>query len=266
MIVNLTHTPKRGCESTCYPNSFFDFVDEGAVTSAEVIVPLVLRLIQPASVIDVGCARGAWLKVFKERGVSRVMGLDGKYVNAEQRWISPGEFSEVDLSRPFTITERYDLAVCLEVAEHLPVSSGCNLVRQLTAAAPFVLFSAAIPGQGGTNHVNEQWPPYWQALFRQQGYLLCDAIRRDIWHDRRVEWWYRQNIALYAAEDVLGRSQPRMHEIECESMPEWIHISVLRSREAAVSRGSLRSVCRQLPRLVVAAIHRRWQRLSGTSS
>jgi hypothetical protein len=102
---------------------------------------------------------------------------------------------------------RYDLAVCLEVAEHLPESSAADLVRALTAFAPVVLFSAAVPGQGGVGHINEQWPAYWKGLFEQHGFYRRDPIRPRIWTNERVHWWYRQNIFLFASRQKVEESR-----------------------------------------------------------
>ena len=58
--------------------------------------------------------------------------------------------------------------------------------------------SAALPGQGGTHHVNEQWIDYWANMFGQHGYQPFDFLRPLFWDDARIEPWYRQNaIALF---------------------------------------------------------------------
>jgi hypothetical protein len=93
----------------------------------------------------------------------------------------------------------------LEVAEHLPIQSAGGFVAELTALAPFILFSAAIPGQGGTNHLNEQWPEYWATRFAGHGYRVLDCIRPRIWEDDRIDFWYRQNIFLFVDSDQLPR-------------------------------------------------------------
>jgi hypothetical protein len=64
-----------------------------------------------------------------------------------------------------------------------------------------VLFSAAIPFQGGTHHLNEQWPDYWAALFKNHDYVPIDCIRRGIWGNQQVEWYYAQNVLLFASAD-----------------------------------------------------------------
>jgi SAM-dependent methyltransferase len=169
-----------------------------------VIVPLVVERLRPRSVVDVGCGLGTWLAVFMENGVADVTGVDGDYVDSSRLEIPAERFVAHDLSTPLSLDRRFDLAVSLEVAEHLPADRAAIFVGSLTALAPFVLFSAAIPFQGGTNHVNEQWPEYWAALFGQRGFLPVDCVRREVWGDENVEWWYAQNTLLFVEEGRLA--------------------------------------------------------------
>jgi hypothetical protein len=74
-------------------------------------------------------------------------------------------------------------------------------VENLCGISDLVFFSAAIPGQGGTHHVNERWLSYWEDLFAARGYRVFDALRNTNWHDQRVEWWYRQNAVLVVRSD-----------------------------------------------------------------
>lgn len=194
----------RGTFLTTYDERFFEELREGARRSARVIVPLVVRRLGPRSVVDVGCGLGTWLAVFVENGVVDVVGIDGDYVDPARLEIPPERFVAHDLSTPLRLERRFDLAVSLEVAEHLPVDRAATFVDSLTALAPFVLFSAAIPFQGGTNHVNEQWPEYWAAIFEERGFAPVDCIRRDVWSDENVEWWYAQNTLLFVEEARLG--------------------------------------------------------------
>jgi len=169
-----------------------------------VIVPLVVERLRPRSVVDVGCGLGTWLSVFLENGVADVTGVDGDYVDASRLEIPAERFVAHDLSTPLSLDRRFDLAVSLEVAEHLPADRAAVFVGSLTALAPFVLFSAAIPFQGGTNHVNEQWPEYWAALFEHRGFAAVDCVRREVWSDENVEWWYAQNTLLFVEEGRLA--------------------------------------------------------------
>jgi SAM-dependent methyltransferase len=186
-----------------YRNELFDTIRGGSRRSAHAVVPTVLQLVQPESVVDVGCGDGAWLSVFRELGVNDTVGLDGDYVDRRLLQIPQDQFSATDLSLPFRLPLTFDLAVSLEVAEHLPPQSAEGFVDSLTRLAPVVLFSAAIPFQGGTHHLNEQWPDYWAALFKVHDYVPIDCIRGGIWGNQQVEWYYAQNVLLFVRADRM---------------------------------------------------------------
>lgn len=164
---------------------------------------MVLELVSPSSVVDVGCGVGTWLSVFKSLGVKTVLGMDGNYISPGQLKISESEFLVKDLSQEFEVPGKFDLVVSLEVAEHLPALNAKSFVSSLTSLAPVVLFSAAQPHQGGKHHINEQWPEYWTKLFGEAGYEVVDPIRRRVWNNPKVEWWYAQNILLFVKSSVL---------------------------------------------------------------
>lgn len=186
-----------------YTDGFYRTHQDGARQSARSIVPIVVGLIQPTSVVDVGCGTGTWLSVFREYGIGDILGVDGDWVNKSLLEIPEDHFISVDLKKPLRLHRQFDLVVSLEVAEHLPDGSAEMFVDSLTSAGPVVLFSAAIPYQGGTHHVNEQWPEYWAKHFRERGYVVIDCIREEIWKNDEVDWWYAQNTLLFSREDHL---------------------------------------------------------------
>jgi SAM-dependent methyltransferase len=188
----------------------FDWLADTSPDAAAVIAPIVFHLLEPTSVADVGCGLGDWLAAFQRLGAGEVLGVDGDYVDRSELRIPSDRFRAADLSQPFNLGGRFDLVICLEVGEHLPAGRSADLVATLTDAAPAVLFSAAIPGQGGVGHVNEQWPAYWRGLFDAKGYQRLDVIRPKVWDDDRIAYWYRQNMFLYTdtatTDRVLART------------------------------------------------------------
>jgi SAM-dependent methyltransferase len=186
-----------------YAASFFSGHRDGSARSAAVVVPLVLQTFEVASVIDVGCGIGTWLAEFARLGVTDYLGVDGDYVPRELLRIPADRFRTADLSRFEPPERHFDLACSLEVAEHLPAERAEPFVATLVTLAPVVLFSAAIPHQGGTNHVNEQWQSYWGKLFEAKGYVGVDCIRPFVFNDDRVELWYRQNTIVFCRPDRI---------------------------------------------------------------
>jgi SAM-dependent methyltransferase len=182
-----------------YTSGFYAGIVPGARRSADVVVPRLLDLVRPRSVIDVGCGIGSWLAAFRRLGVDDVFGVDGHHVDVAALEIPSASFRAVDLRQPLTLGRAFDLVVSLEVAEHLPAESAAGFVESLTRLGPVVAFSAAVPAQGGVGHVNEQWPDYWIRLFDQRDFAVVDALRSALWTNDEVDWWYAQNILLFVS-------------------------------------------------------------------
>ncbi|MFA4992278.1 MAG: methyltransferase domain-containing protein [Candidatus Omnitrophota bacterium] len=196
-----------GSGSYCFSDSY----EEGSRKSARVIVPLVLDLVRPKSVIDVGCGLGSWLAVFEEFGIKDFLGVDGDWIDEGLLKIQKDKFVRHDIKKPFNPRRCFDLVVSMEVGEHLPPESAGVYVDILTGLGPVVLFSAAIPHQGGGPHLNEQWPDYWAGLFEKKGFTAVDAIRKRIWSDNEVHWWYAQNALMFVDERHLAKN-PSLQE------------------------------------------------------
>lgn len=188
-------------EDKGYNIDFYHDQSEGSKRSAQYIVPLVLNYLQPKNVIDVGCGIGTWLSVFKEYGLE-ILGCDGDYAR-KLLWIEQEEFRDIDLEKTIRMEKKFDLAITLEVAEHLSAARSDSFVYDLTCLSDFVLFSAAIPGQGGFKHINERFLSYWIMKFRRFGYIPVDCIRPFIWLNKEIEYWYRQNIILFCRKTAL---------------------------------------------------------------
>jgi SAM-dependent methyltransferase len=168
------------------------------------LVPIILQLFQPATVCDVGCGLGTFLYVFKQFG-KKVMGFDGPWVDRKllNKYLPDEEFREVDFEKAFPpVEKKFGMALCLEVAEHLPAKNADQLIQFLVRLSDTIIFSAAIPFQGGDNHYNEQWEEYWERKFNRLGYKKYDLLRHQIWHNKKIKWWYRQNMVVYSKNDL----------------------------------------------------------------
>lgn len=170
--------------------------------SAQEILPFIVELLHPGSIVDIGCGAGHWLATAIDLGVADVLGIEGNWITGRQLAISRDKLRTHDLTQPLALERKFDLALSLEVAEHLPESTAEDLVKSICASADSVLFSAAIPGQGGRNHQNEQWPEYWANLFAAEGYGCYDVVRPVFWGNPRVQWYYAQNCLVFARPPV----------------------------------------------------------------
>ncbi|MBU2648385.1 class I SAM-dependent methyltransferase, partial [bacterium] len=192
-----------------YTRQYYEKLKEGSRRSAKVVVPLVMELVAPSSVIDIGCGVGIWLSVFREYGLENVMGIDGDHVDRSFLEIPDDCFRRHDLRLPFELDSKFDLIMSLEVAEHLPPKCAEMFVDMLVRLGSVILFSAAIPFQGGENHMNEQWPEYWVKYFQLKKYVVIDCIRKKVWSDDQVDWWYAQNLLMFVQKGSLN-SYPRL--------------------------------------------------------
>ena len=197
-----------------YTSNFFRDQQRGSRQSAKRVLPLIIAATKPNTAIDVGCGVGTWLGVLAESGVTDIWGIDGDYVDRTLLQIPQERFLPHDLTRPIDLKRSFDLVLCLEVAEHLPADSAPTLVDSLVRLGPVILFSAAIPFQGGTSHVNEQWPEYWAGHFSRKNHIPVDYIRRQIWHSPDVEWFYAQNILLFVERAYLESNSLLLRESE----------------------------------------------------
>lgn len=244
--------------NTPYDDSFYLGQRDLSYRSAGHVVPIVLSLLPVRSVIDVGCGVGTWAAQFLEHGVNDVVGIDGDYVNRTLLKIPASCFVPCDLSRPIRMARTFDLAACLEVAEHLMDSRAESLVDDLTKLAPVVLFSAAIPGQGGTDHVNEQYLSYWVDHFARRDYVLLDVIRPRIWHQDGCDWVYKQNAVLFARKDqpIAGKQVP--------SGVDYVHPYHYDFVSEKLRNPTLGYLFKSLPGSVARSFRTRWRRLAGS--
>lgn len=192
-----------------YSKAFFTERQAASLASARVVLPFVLDLVRPKSIVDFGCGTGTWLEVAKSLGVPHVLGIEGPWIRKASPLLRSDELVVADLNVAAPgLPERFDLAISLEVAEHLAEGRAQSFVEDICRAAPVALFGAAIPEQGGIGHVNEQWQSYWVALFAARGRRCLDLVRPRFWNDREVQPWHKQNAFLYASDEALKAMAP----------------------------------------------------------
>ncbi len=197
-----------------YDAAFYAGQVTGSLDAASQILPRAVALLERCgwkvgSCIDVGAGAGTWLAVAHKLGINDTLAVEGAWVREIETTIPKNMYVFTDFCHePLRLSRRFDLALCLEVAEHLPAPKAELLVERLSHLSDVVLFSAAIPHQGGTDHVNEQWPSYWAGLFEARGYRCFDVLRWSIWDDEGISFWYRQNLLFYVRREtaILSRS------------------------------------------------------------
>jgi SAM-dependent methyltransferase len=179
-----------------YDKNFFNKQKDRSFKSASIIAPEIIQIFNPKSVVDIGCGMGGWLKAFEQNGLSNILGVDGDYVDTNELFIDKKNFIKHDLNTPLKL-KKFDIALCLEVAEHLEFLSSDILIETLVSASDNIIFSAAIPGQTGTNHINEQPHSFWSEKFISYGYIVSDYLRLKFMEDKRIPFWYRQNLLIF---------------------------------------------------------------------
>lgn len=218
-----------------------------SVAGATIALQTLLSNQIPHSVLDVGCGTGEWLAAAKNLGAQEVVGVDGLDLPQDQLSVPKSNVIVRNLERPIDLGKRFDLIICLEVAEHLPEASARTLVRSITGHGDTVLFSAACPNQYGQHHINCQWPDYWQELFNEQDFRCDDTARWKIWADDRVEPWYRQNM-FWVRRDGSAGEEPRI-------------VRAVHPKMLPLIAGTLETGIRYHAKMTVAALQKRISQL-----
>jgi hypothetical protein len=210
-----------------YDEKFFEYIEVSSGPSAKQIVPILLKICPTESVLDIGCGRGAWAAVWAVLGVEDIQGVDGDYVEPYPLLRLNNRFSAFDLGKHFNLGRMYDVVTCFEVGEHIdPLNAGI-FVDNIASHGDVVFFSAAVPGQGGEFHINEQPLDYWVNLFRLRGFDLFDAVRPQLIGLPDIEPWYKYNMLLFVRDTAFHR------------LPDWVLSTRVAPGEQLVSYAPL---------------------------
>lgn len=178
----------------------FDFMKKSGYESGQKVIDLFSKYYNPKSVVDVGCGIGAWLKVWQNKGIKKIKGYD-LYADKEKLLIPVKDFENINLdneTETIKVKEKYDLAMCVETAEHINPKASDNLVNLLSSLSDVILFSAAIPYQLGHYHYNCRPLQFWVDKFSAKGFLCFDILRKDLMEKKTInDWWYAQNTLVF---------------------------------------------------------------------
>lgn len=185
--------------SSLYDEGFFNKTLTREAPSAEAVAQILFDEFHPKSVIDVGCGLGIYLRAFEKLG-AEVSGFDGSKSAIRNNLVSQDHLKLLDLRKPHSLGRRWDLCICFEVAEHLQAKYATCIVKTVTGASNRVIFTAALPGQGGTCHFNEQPQDYWKRIFESQGFEwrgdLVAKLRNQM-REKSVVFWVEQNLMVF---------------------------------------------------------------------
>lgn len=156
-----------------------DYTDQVApsLLSARRVLPLVIELLSPRSILDVGCGAGSWMAAALELGIEDVLGIEGGHPSDDALQVPRDMILTRDLRDPVDLGRTLDLAISVEVAEHIPAEFADRFVLLLGNQTDAVLLSATVHGQGGLRHVNEQWPDCWADRLAPHGFQCFDPFR-----------------------------------------------------------------------------------------
>ena len=203
---------KRQCERDgkddlvkIYDEKYFKAETHMTVPTAPTVVDVLMETFNPATVLDVGCGTAVYLAEFQKRGVI-IQGLEGSEAAIHTALIDPQWIQQTDLRQPVVLDQKADLVICIEVAEHIDAVYADTVAGSLVQAGQAILFSAAQPGQGGIDHINEQPSSYWIEKFERHGATYDKASTDRIRHEfseRNCVWWLRDNALVFT-----GRLDP----------------------------------------------------------
>ena len=239
-----------------YDAAFYANQKAGSIASAEIVLGKLKPLLNPINTaLDIGCGAGGWLKTLSNiYPDARIIGVDHTNVPNAEMFISADEFRGHDLSSAFDLQQSFDLVISLEVAEHIQPDQADVFIDNLTRHGAHILFSAATPRQGGTGHVNEQWPSYWIEKFAAHDYALQDVIRPLIWEEDAVASWYKQNILLFVRKGA---------DFRADNLEDWggramIHPGLWARKTEPLKEQIMRAVSGRKP-------DHAWRRLGGSA-
>lgn len=230
-----------------YGSDFHADRDARTRATARSVLAKVKEWIDPQSAADVGCGVGTWLAAAREVGIADVQGFEGPWAKTANLVLADNEVSFQNLEETVSMDRRYDLVISLEVAEHLAPTRARDFVADLCELGDCVLFSAAIPMQGGTGHVNEQWQSYWADHFAAHGYVAFDPVRPLIWKDSSIAFWYRQNMLLYVREGSAAEAKMKTAGFAPAAMLDLVHPDQYLHAEAAQP---VRAISRKLKQVI----------------
>lgn len=187
-----------------YDKKYYKKHEDGSFQSAKCIIGYINTFYNFKSAVDFGCGMGTWCNVMESFNKEDYLGIDQHDYSSEYMLISQEKYLKYDLCYPLSLSRKYDIAISVEVAEHIDSKYAGIFIGNLCRHSDVILFSAALPNQGGTGHINEQPCSYWKQIFERFKYRAIDCIRPVFWNNKTIEVWYRNNSILYINEQIYN--------------------------------------------------------------
>lgn len=174
------------------------------IIDARKVISIILKYLPPIrTFLDFGCGLGAFSKAFEDFGYSNFKMIDHPSLPTEKLLVQDRtKFQPVDLDSDIPSIERVDLVICIEVLEHFENGRSLQLLDFITNSSDVVLFSAAVPRQLGTGHINEQWHDFWHFEFKKRGFSFFDGFKSELILDESIVYCFRQNLFIYYKNDL----------------------------------------------------------------
>jgi hypothetical protein len=184
-----------------YDSSFYTGMKDDHYHSAVKFFKHLFQHYRPDSLVDFGAGTGAWIKAARDLGVKTILGIEGEWVKNSASHIVPGlPYHYQNMEDPVCLERHFDMAMSLDVAEHLTQSRADTFLDDMCTAADFIMFGAAMSLQLGANHINEQNQTYWIEKFRARGYICRDFFRAPLWFHNDIQANYLQNTFVFVRQ------------------------------------------------------------------
>lgn len=207
-----------------YSADFYSNMRSVSASSYAFLANWIFNYCSPKSAIDWGAGSGELLMDLHTNHQVQVKALEGDWVREIPTNLPKLHYEFRDLRFPLKLEEKFDIAICLEVAEHLEDEFAQTLIDGICSSSDLVFFSAAVPYQGGTNHVNEKWPIYWAKRFHKAGFVLSYDPREELWDNPEIADYYKQNLLIFERSKsnrdmIIPRSliHPSLWERKCRT-------------------------------------------------
>jgi len=192
-----------------YSKLYYKKHQDGSYASAYKILKYLTTFITIESIIDFGCGVGTWCSAAQNLSINNIMGVDQNLYDSSYMLIPNKNYLQRDLQKSVSLDMKMDLVISVEVGEHIESRYSHVFINTLCQHGDIILFSAALPYQGGTGHINEKPCSYWRDIFSDLDYIAIDCIRGVFWEDDDVEVWYKNNTILYVRDglqfDILNK-------------------------------------------------------------